>query len=73
MRTTRPVVISMRLPAESGNRLQRMANRHDPGCVYQAFLIPKLVTNSSPKLCHLGVFLSRPEPEKQDRQRDLAF
>lgn len=28
MRTTRPVVISMRLPAESGNRLRRMANRH---------------------------------------------
>lgn len=28
MRTTRPVVISMRLPAESGNRLKRMANRH---------------------------------------------
>lgn len=28
MRTTRPVVISMRLPAESGKRLKRMANRH---------------------------------------------
>ena len=28
MRTTRPVVVSMRLPAESGNRLKRMANRH---------------------------------------------
>ena len=28
MRTTRPVVISMRLPAESGDRLKRMANRH---------------------------------------------
>ena len=28
MRTTRSVVISMRLPAESGNRLKRMANRH---------------------------------------------
>jgi hypothetical protein len=28
MRTTRPVVISMRLSAESGNRLRRMANRH---------------------------------------------
>ena len=28
MRTTRPVVISMRLSAESGNRLKRMANRH---------------------------------------------
>lgn len=28
MRTTRPVVISMRLPAESGNRLKRMAHRH---------------------------------------------
>jgi hypothetical protein len=28
MRTIRPVVISMRLPAESGNRLKRMANRH---------------------------------------------
>lgn len=28
MRTTRPVVISMRLPAESGNRLKRMAIRH---------------------------------------------
>src|SRR5215469_636457 len=28
MKTTRPVVISMRLPAESGNRLKRMANRH---------------------------------------------
>jgi hypothetical protein len=28
MRRTRPVVISMRLPAESGNRLKRMANRH---------------------------------------------
>src|SRR5438445_9346520 len=28
MKATRPVVISMRLPAESGNRLKRMANRH---------------------------------------------
>lgn len=28
MRKTRPVVVSMRLPAESGNRLKRMANRH---------------------------------------------
>src|SRR5437763_14074989 len=28
MRTTRSVVISMRLPAESGNRLKRMANQH---------------------------------------------
>ena len=28
MRPTRPVVISMRLPAESGNRLKRMANQH---------------------------------------------
>jgi hypothetical protein len=28
MRTTRPVVVSMRLPAESANRLKRMANRH---------------------------------------------
>jgi len=28
VRTTRSVVISMRLPAESGNRLKRMANRH---------------------------------------------
>jgi hypothetical protein len=28
MRTTRPVVISMRLPAESGKRLKRMAARH---------------------------------------------
>jgi hypothetical protein len=28
MRTTRPVVISMRLSADSGNRLKRMANRH---------------------------------------------
>src|ERR1700747_669851 len=28
MRTTRPVVISMRLPAESGKRLKRMASRH---------------------------------------------
>jgi uncharacterized protein (DUF433 family) len=28
MRTTRSVVISMRLPAASGNRLKRMANRH---------------------------------------------
>ncbi len=28
MKTTRPVVISRRLPAESGNRLKRMANRH---------------------------------------------
>jgi uncharacterized protein (DUF433 family) len=28
MKTTRPVVISMRLPADSGNRLKRMANRH---------------------------------------------
>ncbi len=28
MRTTRSVVISMRLSAESGNRLKRMANRH---------------------------------------------
>ena len=28
MRTTRSVVISMRLPAESGSRLKRMANRH---------------------------------------------
>jgi hypothetical protein len=28
MRSTRSVVISMRLPADSGNRLKRMANRH---------------------------------------------
>jgi len=28
MRRTRPVVISMRLPADSSNRLKRMANRH---------------------------------------------
>lgn len=28
MKTTRSVVISMRLPAESGSRLKRMANRH---------------------------------------------
>src|SRR5262245_59174951 len=28
MRTIRSVVISMRLPAESGNRLKRMATRH---------------------------------------------
>lgn len=28
MRKTRPVVVSMRLPAESGSRLKRMANRH---------------------------------------------
>ena len=28
MRATRSVVISMRLPAESGKRLKRMANRH---------------------------------------------
>lgn len=28
MRITRPIVISMRLPAESGKRLKRMANRH---------------------------------------------
>src|SRR5215472_11513467 len=28
MRKTRSVVISMRLPADSGNRLKRMANRH---------------------------------------------
>jgi hypothetical protein len=28
MRKTRSVVVSMRLPAESGNRLKRMANRH---------------------------------------------
>jgi uncharacterized protein (DUF433 family) len=28
MKTTRPVVVSMRLPADSGNRLKRMANRH---------------------------------------------
>jgi hypothetical protein len=28
MKTTRSVVISMRLPAESGTRLKRMANRH---------------------------------------------
>jgi uncharacterized protein (DUF433 family) len=28
MRKTRPVVVSMRLPAESGNRLKRMASRH---------------------------------------------
>lgn len=28
MRKTRPIVISMRLPADSGNRLKRMANRH---------------------------------------------
>lgn len=28
MRKTRPVVVSMRLPAESGYRLRRMANRH---------------------------------------------
>lgn|SRR5215469_2083188 len=28
LRKTRSVVVSMRLPAESGNRLKRMANRH---------------------------------------------
>ena len=28
MKSTRSTVISMRLPAESGNRLKRMANRH---------------------------------------------
>jgi hypothetical protein len=28
MKATRSTVISMRLPAESGNRLKRMANRH---------------------------------------------
>ena len=28
MRKTRTVVVSMRLPPESGNRLKRMANRH---------------------------------------------
>lgn len=28
MRTTRSIVVSMRLPAESGTRLKRMANRH---------------------------------------------
>lgn len=28
MRKTRSVVVSMRLPADSGNRLKRMANRH---------------------------------------------
>lgn len=28
MKTTRPVVISMRLPADSGKRLKRMAARH---------------------------------------------
>ena len=28
MRKTRPVVVSMRLPAESGSRLKRMASRH---------------------------------------------
>lgn len=28
MKTTLPIVVSMRLPAESGNRLKRMANRH---------------------------------------------
>ncbi|HXM66272.1 MAG TPA: hypothetical protein VN911_06035 [Candidatus Acidoferrum sp.] len=28
MRSTHSMVISMRLPAESGNRLKRMANRH---------------------------------------------
>jgi len=28
MRTIRPVVISMRLPADSGSRLKRMAKRH---------------------------------------------
>jgi len=28
MRKTRPTVVSMRLPSESGNRLKRMASRH---------------------------------------------
>jgi len=28
MRKTRPIVVSMRLPSESGNRLKRMASRH---------------------------------------------
>ena len=28
MRKTRPVVVSMRLPADSGDRLKRMASRH---------------------------------------------
>ena len=28
MRTTRSMVVSMRLPTESGNRLKRLANRH---------------------------------------------
>jgi hypothetical protein len=48
-------------------------NRHDTGCVYRAFLVPKFVTDSSPKLGDLGPFLSWSEPEKQSRQRDLAF
>jgi uncharacterized protein (DUF433 family) len=28
VRKTRPIVVSMRLPIESGNRLKRLANRH---------------------------------------------
>src|ERR1700677_1610841 len=48
--TTRPVVISMHLPAERA--APSPANGQPPryGCVYRAFLVPKLVTNSSPKL-----------------------
>jgi hypothetical protein len=38
-----------------------------------AILVAKLVNNSSPKLGHLGAFSRWSEPEKQRRQRDLAF
>jgi hypothetical protein len=39
----------------------------------KSFAAQKLVTNSSPKLGHLGTFLRWSEPVKQSRQRDLAF
>jgi hypothetical protein len=45
----------------------------DSGCADQALSVAKLVTNSSPKLVHLGEFLRWSETGKQSRQRDLAF
>jgi|HubBroStandDraft_4_1064222.scaffolds.fasta_scaffold472324_1 hypothetical protein len=39
----------------------------------KSFAVQKLVTNSSPKVGHLGTFLRWSEPEEQSRQRDLAF
>jgi hypothetical protein len=53
--------------------LQAAVPLHDRSCAYDVVIVKKLITNSSPKLGHLGTFLRWSEPEKQTRQRDLAF